>query len=346
MADHLDVPGLVDVEGHLIGPPAGDVRIDITDVYAFHPPGFGLASTLDGTKTVLVMNVNPLAPAFASSFRDDALYELKVDTDGDAIANIAFRIKFSPVSGGSQTATVRRAVGSAAIGRDNIGEVIISDAPVTPLDPVAADNVTTSGDFMFFAGIRSDPFFFDLLGFFATPPFSFTGSDFFADKKVFGIVLEMPNIKLGTTPTTTGVWARCLIPENGDMLQVDRMGRPAINTVFNKGQNKVKFNRAEPRTDLSRFTDDFVKVLTSFSYSTAAATTIVTTSIVPGFPVGLLPDTLKYDYMSLDGFLNGRKLDDDVIDIELGLVSKGLVTTDMVGTHTNLLSSFPYLGNP
>ena len=67
----------------------------------------------------------------------------------------------------------------------------------------------------------------------------------------------------------------------------------------------------------------------------------------------LLPDILTFDPSSSAGFgtpanltLNGRKLDDDVIDTELAIVSKGAVTTDGVGAHTDLLSVFPYLGTP
>ena len=46
------------------------------------------------------------------------------------------------------------------------------------------------------------------------------------------------------------------------------------------------------------------------------------------------------------GPLNGRGLADDVIDVELNLVTKGAVPTDMVGPHGDYQASFPYLGNP
>jgi hypothetical protein len=51
--------------------------------------------------------------------------------------------------------------------------------------------VTQAGEYLFFAGWRSDPFFFDAGG--ALNDFQFTGSDFFADKDVCSIVLEVPN---------------------------------------------------------------------------------------------------------------------------------------------------------
>jgi hypothetical protein len=60
----------------------------------------------------------------------------------------------------------------------------------------------------------------------------------------------------------------------------------------------------------------------------------------------LLPDILTYDYSSAAGFLNGRKLTDDVINIELGLVTNGAPLTDDAGPHTDYLAQFPYLGEP
>jgi hypothetical protein len=43
-------------------------------------------------------------------------------------------------------------------------------------------------------------------------------------------------------------------------------------------------------------------------------------------------------YTSSAGFLNGRKLTDDVIDISLTLVTNGKITTDKVGPHTDYLN--------
>jgi Domain of unknown function (DUF4331) len=317
MADHLDAPGLKS--------PNMDARVDITDHYAFQKPD-------DPNKTVLILNVNPLAPTLADRFDPDAIYELKVDTNADAVAEISFKFTFSTVGYPGQTATVRRATGADASGMSLAGDTIIDNAPVS----YGTDTkVTTSGDFNFFAGMRSDPFFFDLLGF--LNGFKFTGSDFFIDKNVFSMALEVPNSALGTNPKV-GIWARVLVPKDnivGLYSQVDRMGRPAINTVFNHGQDKVTFNQIEPTQDRAMFEASFVSTLESFKYSAAQATTIAEI---------LLPDLLTYDYTSSAGFLNGRKLTDDVIDIELNLVTNGAITTDMVGPHTDLLTTFPYLG--
>jgi len=148
--------------------PGGNAKTDITDIYAFQKPG-------DDDKSILILNVNPLAPTLAKSFEDKGLYQLKIDTDGDALAEVAFRIQFTPVDDdGRQWATVRRDDGTNANDDENSGEVIIEHAPVSFGSEA---HVTKSGDYRFFAGLRSDPFFFDLIGFLHN--FSFTGSDFF-----------------------------------------------------------------------------------------------------------------------------------------------------------------------
>jgi len=317
MADHLDAPGLQS--------PNLDARVDITDIYIFQKPG-------DASRSVLVLNVNPLAPTLADSFSSEAIYDLRIDTDGDALADIAFRVEFSAFKNGAQTATVHLATDGEARGRNSGGHVIISNAPCSF---GSGAQVTTAGPYKFFAGLRSDPFFFDLLGFLKN--FQFTGSDFFLDKNVFGIVLEVPNSALGANPQI-GYWARVLKHDKGGWAQIDRMGRPAINTVFNHGEDKNRFNTTEPETDRALFTNNVVEVLEALGgYSAAEAN---------GIAQILLPDILTYNYTSAAGFLNGRRLQDDVIDIELNLVTHGGVTGDGVSAHTDLLSEFPYLGNP
>jgi hypothetical protein len=325
MADHLDAPGLTS--------PAMDTRVDITDHYAFRQPGHS-------DRTVLIFNVNPLAPTHADEFRHDALYETLVDTNGDAKPDIAFRCRFTRKEGGRQFARVTRAEIGSGLEDGHVHEewerdVLVEHAPVS-FDSHAR---VTEGDdgVRFFAGIRSDPFFFDLLGF--LNGFKFTGSDFFIDKNVFGMALELPSRLLGSNPKV-GVWTRTLVPmtlQPDHLTQADQMGRPAINTVFNHGNDKNVFNVTQPSEMRSKFLASFESTLESFGYSVAQATQIGEI---------LLPDVLTFDYSSEAGFLNGRRLQDDVIDIELGLVTNGKVTTDHVGPHADYLSAMPYLGTP
>jgi hypothetical protein len=52
--------------------------------------------------------------------------------------------------------------------------------------------VTEAGDYRFFVGWRSEPFFFDTQG--ALNNLQFTGHDFFADSDVCSIVWKYPTL--------------------------------------------------------------------------------------------------------------------------------------------------------
>src|SRR5882672_50222 len=145
---------------HYSGPdfgfPHGDARLDLTDLYAFPKPG-------DPRKSILIMNVHPSAfvsppgPTTTTPFAPEGLYEFKIDTDGDAVADIAYRVRFSTSKGGRQTATLRRVVRAPAAGMDDSGEIVVEGAPVST-GPKA--RVTESGDHRFFEGLGSDLLFF------------------------------------------------------------------------------------------------------------------------------------------------------------------------------------------
>ena len=333
MSDHLDSPGPIVLtkgdDSASIGPPLGDAKTDITDLYAFLKPDDGDAGELPG-KSILMLNVNPLAPALANAFESGAEYLIRVDTDKDAVEDITFRATFTPKVGGRQTGRVERIDGAGTT-------VVISDAPVSF---GAEAIVTVEGPYKFFAGLRSDPFFFDLLGF--IDDFNFVNGDFFADKNVFAIVLEVPNRALGRTPATTSLWARTRIMRNGSLVNDDRFGRAAINTVFNHGVDKNIFNNLEPSLDSTALTSEGITFVQSF------ANTLSALGGSPALANALLPDVLNYDYSKPTDYakLNGRRLRDDVISISLGLVTNGGLTTDNVPPHTDYLDHFPYAGKP
>lgn len=338
MSDHLDAPGpvviTVDDDTAMVGPPMGDPKTDVTDVYAFLKPDDSGESELPG-KSILILNVNPLAPALANEFESGAEYLLKVDTNGDAVEDITFRFTFSPKIGGSQTATAERITAAGS-------QVIVAGAPVSF---GKAPQITVAGPYKLFAGLRSDPFFFDLLGF--IDDFNFVHGDFFADKNVFSIVLETPNSALGQTPATTALWGRTRIMHGGSLVNDDRAARAAINTVFNHGQDKNIFNGLEPSADKTALTSNGV---TTFLSSFTATVTALSGDAAYGAAIAnaLLPDVLNYDFTKPTDYakLNGRRLRDDVIGISLSLITKGGLTTDNVPPHTDYLDHFPYVGTP
>jgi hypothetical protein len=319
---------------HYSGPdfgfPKGDARLDLTDLYAFPKPG-------DADKSILIMNVHPSAvvnppgPTTTEPFSPEALYELKIDTDGDAVADITYTVRFSSSEDGSQTATLRRVVGARAAGTGDGGQIIVEAAPVsTGLNAL----VTDAAGYRFFAGWRSDPFFFDTKG--ALNNLQFTGDDFFADKDVCSIVLEVPNSVLGRK--RIGLWARTLKDEGGVWVQADRGGLPAQAVFLVGGGDRDAYLAGEPSED-ARFVGVFGHALEhAGGYTPEEARRVAET---------LLPDVLSYDPTCPASFpVNGRTLTDDAADSFLAVLTNGRVTGDKVEAHSDLLAEFPYLGPP
>lgn len=330
-ADHLDAPGLTS--------PSARADADITDIYAFRGA--------DPSRTALVLNTGPASGAV--DYGSDVAYALNVDRNGDARPDLAYVWRFNPGNGTGtgQRWTLTRYTGSNAASWAH-GVVLGSGQ--------TGGSTAIKGDGEVFAGLRSDPFFFDLTAFLNDVLGVATNrhlcdantNDFFGPLNVHSIVLEVPNDALGDH---IGVWATT----SAGGTRIDRMGRPAINTVFNKGADKNRFNAGDPTNDYRDFSTNVVNVLEHFSgldaegaYTLDEATTLAHV---------LLPDVLTYTPgTTAAGPLNGRGLADDVIDAELNIVTGGFpfagrdatgaVTTDCVGAHGDLSAAFPYLGNP
>lgn len=346
-ADHLDAPTV-----------RADPRIDITDIYAFASTG----------GTSLVLNVNPLtspADTAGARFSHTALYQFNVDTNLDARADIAYRLRFSkpwraPNGSMVQSYELKRATGDQAR-RNQFSGTLVATGTTTAYgkSPRAA---SVSGGGKVFAGPRDDPFFFDLPGFveFKTRLLAgstdlgvllggFTGSDTFAGTNISSIVIELPDARLGGAGSTVGVWATTSDRVNGAYVQVERMGRPAINTVFNHANaDKEAANRRSPTGDRAADRARVVGVL-------QAIDTVLEVNGAPSYDAAtieaianvLVPDTLTIELGNAAGFLNGRGLADDVIDAEFGLLTNGNVTSDGVNANDrSFLSAFPYLAAP
>jgi hypothetical protein len=318
---------------HYSGPdfsfPHGDARLDFTDLYAFPKPG-------DAGKSILIMNVHPSAgenppgPTTAEPFAPGALYELKIDTDGDAIADVAYRVCFSAFEDAVQNAVLRRVDGSEAAGTGDGGRVIIDGAQVS----IGREaGVTEAGDIRFFAGWRSDPFFCDVEG--AKNNLQFTGDDFFGDKDVCSIVLEIPNSAFGAKEVR--LWARTLTRgDGGGWIQVERGARPAQAVIL--VEERDAYLAGDPAND-ERFLAGFAHALEhTGGYSPAEAKRVAGT---------LLPDVLSYQPGHPACFPdNGRTLTDDAFDSFIRILTNGKVAEDNVGPHADLLLDFPYVGPP
>lgn len=304
-AAFVGVPSLVKGADHLDAPNVqGNGNVDINDLYAFQSP-------TNPDNSVLILTVNPGAGALSPrTFGTDVTYEFAIDNTGDAVEDVVYSANFADIVGGQSVTITRNGV---PYGAGTTG--------------TAFTNGTGS---QIATGVYDDPFFFDFNGF--NDGLNFTGDDFFAGLDTSAIVLELPSSELNGADSNIGVWGRTI--QGGD--QVDRIGRPAINTVLLPEGRKTEFNLADPSGDSATFGDDVNAAIAGLSdQANADALTPV-----------LLPDVLTFDTSLASGFLNGRQLADDVIDAELGLLSDGALTTDGVDSNDRqFLDVFPYLAS-
>jgi len=229
---------------HASGPnfgfPRGDARLDMTDLYVFPKPD-------DLAKSIIVLNVHPSfalqspEPTTKEPFAPGALYELKIDTNGDVVADICYSIQLASSENGKQTATVRRLEGVRAAGVGEDGEVIVQQAPISVGREAL---VMQASDYRFFFGWRSDPFFFDVKGNFNH--MQFTGDDFFKDKNVCSIVIELGNSAF--EGNQVGIWARTVDKTGEGWIQADRGGRP-MQAVFLPGEEREAYLSGQPVDD-------------------------------------------------------------------------------------------------
>lgn len=304
-ADHGDAPGV-----------RVDDRLDINDVYAFQSPN-------QSGNVVFIVTVQPIAGITGqATFHPTADYDIFVNTNADPDYEFAFNFRFgTPGTGNIQQL---RFVGESRTAR--IFDVLDSTSRTIDLP---------GGGFVR-ANLIDDPFFFDLIAFRAglttfCPGAARQGVNFFRGLNTLAFALELPRSLFGGN--NIGVWSRTAL--NG--AQVDRMGRPVINTVFIPGAMKDAFNQANPIDDQRLFRDPFTATARALGNSADRA------NFLADF---LLPDLLAINTASTDGFPNGRRLQDDTVDISLNLASNGAVTTDCVANDSTFRTTFPYWAGP
>jgi len=369
-ADHLDAPAL---GGTVV---AGAISLhsehgdrDINDVYVFEAPD-------DSSRTVLAMTTNPGINAFGGDFGTNVRYALNIDTNGDNVQDLAYVSTFADDGSGKLKLKVSLYEG---------GKAVSVNGGRTVAQGHANDGVKVVGqnDIWAWAGVRSDPFFFDLLGFIGTTTYlagSQVGTDLLGDGdaddpflnfNTNAIVLSIPSSQL---PDTIGVWATTSWFDGTTWQKADQMGRPAINTVFNPAADKNAFNTTAPSAQLGYMSGKFrTNVLNGLNFLSGLDTEGPYSADQAGFLASILiPDVLVYSRsnpLGLPAPLNGRALADDVIDVELIVTTggdplnlfgpdgsltglgpnrdaSGAVNGDGVGPHGDYMATFPYLGVP
>ena len=153
-----------------------------------------------------------------------------------------------------------------------------------------------------------------------------------------GIVVSLAAFAACSDSTTPSIQTDLNKVSTRSFVQVDRFGLPAIATVFIPTNEKDHYNAGMPSTDRRDFLSFVVAKLQAFGNPNPA-----------GLAAALLPDMQPYNYSQPTGFLNGRRLSDDVITAELGLIfgSNPDLNDDHVDANdVAFLPTFPYLATP
>ena len=326
--------------GLSLGPPLGDQRLDLCDLYAFRSP-------TDRDRTAIILNANPNADAL----NPDAIYRVNIDTDGDYLTDIAFSYVFSKPQNGRQTFSVYKATGAELRSPEPVGAKIVTDAECS-FGPTP--NIVRSGPYTFFAGSRSDAFFFDFDGIknlfdirgkrnFTEPHLGgkspWTGVDSNTTANVFSTAVELPTSELNPKPEIQ-VWGRCSVRRDGKLVHVDRAGHPSVSSFFNTDDTKEEYNASEPVNDRNRWLEQFIHLMGhTGNYTREEAIAAIDKERT-------LPDVLSFDPSKPATYPNGRVFTDDVINYRIAFLTKNDCPPTGLKPHTDTLREFPYLGTP
>jgi hypothetical protein len=364
-------------------------NLNLTDLYAFREIDQNPSAGVPSGDMVFVMNTNPRSVARQQYyFSKQARYEFhvtRVANNNDAATgrkDVTLRFTFADPDGSAQQ---RVTVAVVADGQTSVRTATDSGGPIVTT-PINGAPILNRVDFKgqkltVYAGLRQDPFFFDVEQFFRVragargigPAVGFRnpGLDFTAGYNVNAIVVRVPLALLqGTgTATTFDVWETISIGTR----QLERLAQPAINeglVVQNALLNAL--NSVGP--------DCEAQALAGIEPCASAAAPIFADAIATLAALGnspaqinaivgaFLPDVMRIDTTGPSGYaaavnaagrpIRGRKLMDDVIDITLSVVGSNLPAafqTDNVSYfgpnlggsgHSPLLPVFPYLAAP
>lgn len=365
-----------------------DIRsraLSLTDLYVFREQDQNPNASSEDL--VLVMNTNPRSVARVQYyFSSQAQYEFKVSrvTNKDAaptgVADLTLRFTFGRIENGQQEMTLvvlERGKPNRTIVRTVNSQRLMGTSLAGAANPTLNQVQVGSDRLTVFAGLREDPFYFDVEQFFRVragllgtgPSVGFkppeTAVDFAAGYNVNTIAVRVPRRLLqgGTSATTFDVWTaiNARDPRYG-FRQTEHLARPAVNEALQISQeNYALYNRIMPtgtsNPQIGPLAKEATQVLLSLGNSPERANALLG---------AFIPDVMRIDTTGPSGYANdlnalgspirGRMLLDDVVDISFAVLTNGAVTTDNVsyeGTpgnpaqgHDPLETSFPYLALP
>jgi hypothetical protein len=306
----------------------------------------------------MAMTVNPdVGLSAPDTLHAEGVYAFRFDLNDDAREDVTFKFRFSEPRHldkeehiHSQTFQVRRATGD--IRCENPGELLLEGD---------TGKIHNKSGIRAYVGIAPEMFAGDafalhgfLNAFYKEQRYDGDAflhrQNFFANRNVTAIVLEVPNHLICTG--TVRAWATASLYGHAPEVQVSRWGLPLITHLFlNDPDNqdvKESFNKSIPSDDLAVFSGyiaDFVRKMTTY-----AASVINPDEYAKEIVSRLCPITLPYEIgtqaaFNLAGF-NGRPLEDDVMDVMLTLAANKPLQDGAVPDRNRIRNEFPYFGDP
>ena len=356
-------------------------NLNLTDLYVFREADQNPNASPDDL--VFIMNTNPRSVARQQYyFSTKARYEFMVSrvSDNDAAAtgnaDVTLRFEFEAPDGNNQQAYTMTAIS------DGNSSTVSGTTTAWGNEP-AVNSADVGGSMVkIFAGLREDPFFFDVEQFFRVragalgtgPEVGFRSEseavDFAAGYNVNAIAVQIPIALLqgGTEATTFDVWQTISTGSGKNFNQVERLARPAVNeglVVTNDFLNTL--NSVTPAFEAAALAGQDPAASAAAPIVGEVSQTLMalgndaerTNALIGAF----LPDVMRIDTTGASGYGNalnelgspirGRLLEDDVVDITLSVLTDGAIASDNVsyeGTpgnpsqgHDPLISDFPYL---
>ena len=369
-ADHGDAPAV-----------ANDQGADIADAYIFLDPNDNsrviIAATIHGF-------IVPNEMVNFGIFDENIRYRFELETNGDARPDRFIDVRFTQKSQSAsqaQTATVTLPGGETLTAPSTVPNLNPTPPPavITSLGGTGVQffagvvddpfNFDITGFSRYTAPVRNG----------TGPPDKAAltrGRDSFAGYNILGIALSIPasylrangvNNEIGLNfvaqrRSNQTVTRRATVVGVGRWVTVDRMATPGVNVGLISFARKNEFNSATPLDDQNgRFTNDILATLRGLGTDDTSIGILANIAVQrgdflrfnlnvanTGFQGGGFRSNTPGDRNGDNaGFPNGRRVGDDVIDVELFLFNNRVPLSD--GANQNDVpyrSTFPFFGEP
>lgn len=352
-ADHGDAPQ-----------PGFDRATDIADVYWFVDPN-------DSSRLVLIMTITgfivPGENVNFGLFDPNIRYSFRFENTGDARPD-----KFIDVVFGRRRPPSAQTASITLFGERTFEAPATNPTNTAATPPPPTITTDSASGIQFFAGQTDDPFFFDIPGFgrfiasvqsgSPDPTVLSRGRDTFAGYNILAIAFRIPIALLrGSSGDVIGVQGvterrqhQSLLPDGtsigrGRWMQVDRMATPAVNVALIPFLKKDLYNAGSTQDDADLvYASDIIATLRALGTNETNIGALAQVAVLRG---DFLRVNVGIPNLGPGGgnniaaaFPNGRRLQDDVVDILMTIIANGTKFGDNANSNElPFRNEFPFL---